>query len=229
VLYQHPDTIIKEADLYIGKTRANKEVFKYSIWFLTYKFETSKIMGFDEIFVHMVDTYYKTGEAYWSDSTVVASLSKRADALRSILIGTRAPELILIDTSYTWHSLHYSIADYMILVFYEVDCNHCRKEIDTLKSWYDNNEIGFRVFAVNTDTSLTKWKKFILEKDLTWINVNGTRSITQDYHDLYDIRTTPTLFLLDEKKQIIAKRLKSEQLIPFLVNHHQNKIQQGIE
>lgn len=229
VLYQHPDTIITEADIYIGKTRDNKEVFKYSVWFLTYKFETSKIMGFDEIFVHMVDKYYLTGEAYWSDSTVVASLSKRADALRSILIGARAPELILIDTSYTWHSLHYSIADYMILLFYEVDCNHCKNEIDTLKAWYDKNEIGLQVFAVNTDTSLTKWKNYILEKDLTWINVNGTRSITQDYHDLYDIRTTPTLFLLDEKKQIIAKRLKSEQLIPFLENYHQNRKQQGIE
>ncbi len=229
VLYQHPDTIITEADIYISKTRDNKEVFKYSVWFLTYKFETSKIMGFDEIFVHMVDKYYLTGEAYWSDSTVVASLSKRADALRSILIGAKAPELILIDTSYTWHSLHYSIADYMILLFYEVDCNHCKNEIDTLKAWYDKNEIGFQVFAVNTDTSLTKWKNYILEKDLTWINVNGTRSITQDYHDLYDIRTTPTLFLLDEKKQIIAKRLKSEQLIPFLENYHQNRKQQGIE
>lgn len=223
ILYQHPDTIIKEADIYINQTRENKEVFKYSVWFLTYKFETSKIMGFDEIFVHMVDTYYTTGEAYWSDSTVVASLSKRADALRPILIGGTAPDLILIDTNYSFLSLHYSPADYTVLLFYEIDCNHCKKEINELNAWYENNDLGLHVFAVNTDTSLVKWKKFIIDNDLKWINVNGTRSITPDYHQLYDIRTTPTLFLMDQKKKIIAKRLKTEQLIPFLENYHKNK------
>jgi len=229
VLYQHPDTIIMEADKYVDRTRGNKEVFKYSIWYLTYKFETSKIMGFDEIFVHLVDSYYVTGEAYWSDFTVVASLSKRADALRPILIGSTAPELILIDTNYSFLSLHYSMAKYMTLIFYEIDCNHCKKEISDLKAWYKNNDLEFQVFAVNTDTSLIKWKKFIVDNDLKWINANGTRSISPDYHQLYDIRTTPTLFLLDEKKRIIAKRLKTEQLIPFLENYHKNKQQQGIE
>ncbi|RLD54358.1 MAG: hypothetical protein DRJ05_14835, partial [Bacteroidetes bacterium] len=84
VLYQSPDTIIKEADIFINKTRNNKEVFKYTVWYLTFKFETSNIMGFDEIFVHMVDTYYATGEAYWADSTVVKSISKHANSLRPV-------------------------------------------------------------------------------------------------------------------------------------------------
>lgn len=219
VIYQEPDTITKEADLIIDKARSNKEVFKYIVWYLTYKFETSKIMGFDEIFVHMVETYYSTGEAYWSDSTVVRSLSKRADALRPILIGEKAPELILIDTVGSFVSLYYSPARYMVLIFYETDCGHCRKEIDSMKEWYQNNEFGVEVFAICTDTSLVEWKNFIVENELNWINVNGTRSVTQDYHDLYDVNMTPTIFLLDEKKKIIAKRLKMEQLIPFLENY----------
>ncbi|MEZ5194868.1 MAG: DUF5106 domain-containing protein [Bacteroidales bacterium] len=227
VIYQEPDTITKEADLIINKARTNKEVFKYIVWYLTYKFETSKIMGFDEIFVHMVDTYYSTGQAYWSDSTVVRSLSKRADALRPILIGKKAPELILIDTAGSFVSLYYSPARYMILIFYETDCGHCRKEIDSMKVWYDNNDFGVGVFAICTDTSLVKWKKFIVEKDLNWINVNGTRSVTQDYHDLYDVNMTPTIFLLDEKKKIIAKRLKMEQLIPFIENYEKYMISDG--
>ncbi|OQX79838.1 MAG: hypothetical protein B6D61_02865 [Bacteroidetes bacterium 4484_249] len=223
VIFQHPDTITKEADIFIDKTRDNKEVFKYSVWYLTYKFETSKIMGFDEIFVHMVDNYYAKGEAYWADSSVVKSLSERADALRPILIGKTAPELILIDTAGSFVSLHHTPAKYMVVFFYEVDCGHCKKENKALKSWYDNNDIGFEVFAVCTDTSLVKWKKFINKNDMNWVNVNGTRSITPDYHDLYDIRVTPTLFLLDDKKNIIAKRLKTEQLIPFLENYNKNK------
>ena len=82
IVYQNPDSIILAADEFINKTRENKEVFKYSVWYLTYKFETSKIMGFDEIFVHMVDTYYAKGEAFWADSSTVRAMTKHANALR---------------------------------------------------------------------------------------------------------------------------------------------------
>ncbi len=219
VIYQHPDSLITEAENFIKKAKPNRETYKYAIWFLTYKFETSKIMGFDEIFVHMVDNYYAKGEAYWADSSVVKSLVERSDELRKVLIGNYAQELILIDTAGTFKSLYSFPANYMIVLFYESDCSHCKKEIKELKDWYLDNSINAKIFAVNTDTSLVKWKKFITEQELNWIHVNGTRSITQDYHFLYDIRTTPTIYLLDNKKKIIAKRLKTDQLFPFLENY----------
>jgi peroxiredoxin/CBS domain-containing protein len=222
MVYQHPDSINREADLFISKTKANREVFKYVVWYLTYKYETSKIMGFDEIFVHMIDSYYATGEAFWTDSTTLKALVKHADALRPILIGNQAPELILLDTSGSFQSLYHVSASYTVVFFYESDCSHCKKEIKELKDWYGSNDTGAEVFAVCTDTSLVKWKKFIRDFDLNWVNVNGTRSITRDYHDLYDINMTPALFVLDENKYIIAKRLKAEQLKTFLQNYNNN-------
>lgn len=216
LVYQRPDSINREADSLIRKVRGNREVFKYIVWYLTYKYETSKVMGFDEIFVHMIDTYYSKGEAYWTDSATLKAIRKRADALRPILIGKKAPELILLDTSNSFQSLHHTTAKFLLLLFYESDCSHCRKEIKELKDWYENNEVGAGVFAVCTDTSLVKWKKFINENELHWINVNGTRSITRDYHDLYDINMTPALFVLDERKNIIAKKLKASQVDTFL-------------
>lgn len=223
VVYQHPDSIIQEADIFIDKTRPNKEVFKYAVWYLTYKFETSKIMGFDEIFVHMVDTYYSQGQAFWADSSVVVTLSNRANELRPILIGSPAPNLILIDTSGGFKSLYHYNAEFMVVLFYESDCNHCKKEITALKTWLQEDTYDVKVFAVCTDTSLVQWKKFIVDYDLDWINVNGTRSVTPDYHDLYDIRMTPTMFLLDDKKKILAKRLKTDQLAPFLDSYVRSK------
>jgi len=107
------------------------------------------------------------------------------------------------------------------VLFYEYGCGHCRKEIKALKAWTPDNGLDVKVFAVNTDTSLVEWRKFILEQDLPWIHVNATRSITQDYHNLYDISVTPTIYLLDNRKKIIAKRLKTEQLIPFLETYHE--------
>ncbi len=226
VIVQNPDSLIVAADKYIDKTRSNKEVFKYSVWYLTYKFETSKIMGFDEIFVHMVDTYYTRGEAFWTDSSTIKALTKRAEEIKPILIGKNAPELILIDTSGSFISLYHINAKYLIVLFYESDCGHCKKEINILKDMQPDSIPGCEIFAVCTDTSLVKWKKFIHDQKSNWIHVNGTRSITKDYHKLYNISVTPTLFLLDENKKIIAKRLNAEQMIHFLKNYDRNIIKQ---
>ncbi|MBN1339980.1 MAG: DUF5106 domain-containing protein [Bacteroidales bacterium] len=223
VVFQHPDSIVAEADRLIEKLRSNREMFKYTVWFLTFKYETSNIMGFDEIFVHMAEKYYGRGEAFWADSSVVAAMVKRAGQLRPVLLGSVAPELILIDTSGSFISLHQTKGEYTLVLFYETDCGHCKTEIDKIKEWHTSDTTGLVVFAVCTDTSLSVWKKFIEEKNLDWIHVNGTRSITQDYHDLYNISMTPTIFLLDRQKKIIAKRLKTDQLRPFLEDFHEKR------
>lgn len=223
VIYQNPDTLSHEADLFIERASGNRETYKYAIWYLTYKFETSKVMGFDEIFVHMVDNYYAKGLAYWAEPSVVKSLQGRADELRNVLIGSQAPNMILLDTAGGFKALYGMEAGYTLVFFYETGCSHCRKEIAALSEWYPENPYDLRVFAVCTDTSLADWKQYIGEIGLDWVHVNGTRSITPDYHDLYDIRVTPTLYLLDDKKKIVAKRLKVDQLIPFLANYHARK------
>ena len=229
VIYQIPDTINHEADIFIDKVRENKEIFKYVVWYLTFKYETSKIMGFDEIFVHMVDNYYASGEAFWADSTIIKSITEQANALRGILIGEKAPELILMDTAGLFVSLHHIKTSYLVLLFYEHDCGHCKKEIDVLKKWEESSSINFNVYAVCTDTSLVKWKNFVESKEMNWINVNGTRSLSGNYHKLYNISITPTLFLLDENKKIIAKRLKSDQLEPFIENYEKNRMKNDYE
>lgn len=219
VVYQHPDTLIREADRFISRASGNTETFKYVVWYLTYKFETSNIMGFDEVFVHMVDAYYATGRAWWTEPSVVKSLINRADELRNVLIGNEAPNMILMDTAGSFKALYALDARYVIVLFYEYGCSHCRKEIAALKAWYPENPYDAQIFAVCTDTSLVEWKKYIRKTGLPWIHVNATRSITPDYHGLYDIRLTPTIYLLDDRKRIIAKRLKTEQLIPFIEDY----------
>ncbi|MCD4747525.1 MAG: DUF5106 domain-containing protein [Bacteroidales bacterium] len=219
ILVQHPDSIIKEADILIEKSRQNKEMFKYIIWYLTYTYETSDVMGFDEIFVHFVEKYYATGEAYWADSTIIKSITDRAAKLKPLLLNKTAPDLIMMDTNKQFVSMHHIFADFTLIFFYETDCGHCKKEINELKEFYDNNDFGLEVFAVCTDTSFAEWKKNIIENKLKWVNVNGTRSISKDYHNLYDIYSTPTIYILDKNKKIIAKRLITEQIKPFLENY----------
>ena len=75
------------------------------------------------------------------------------------------------------------------------------------------------VFAVCSDTSMIKWKTAIKKRSMNWINVDGPRTLTGDYHELYDISTTPVIYFLNSRKEIIAKHLEADQLAVFLKNY----------
>jgi peroxiredoxin len=228
VLIQNPDTLIKETDLITEKARPNPEMFKYLVWFTTNHYETSEIMGFDKIFVHIIDTYYVTGQATWTNQTILENLIKKANKLKPLLIGEKAPNMIMLDTNNQLVSMHNVNADYLILLFWDPDCGNCDQEIPKLKEFYNNNKEKYKleIFSVCADSSLAKWKKAIKKKGMDWINVDGPRTLTGNYHDQYDISTTPVLYILNRKKEIIAKQLRTDQISQFLKNYHQNSLKQ---
>jgi thiol-disulfide isomerase/thioredoxin len=223
VLIQHPDTIIKELTPIIEKAQANPEVFKYFVWFLTFHFETSEIMGHDAVFVHLVDQYYATGKAFWASETVVQRITERANKLRPILLGKIAPNMALLDTNLTTYTQLWSVqADFTVMVFWDPDCGHCKKELDRLNTFFNthDNNYNIAIYSVCTDTNLTKWINLIHEKEIqNWVNVNATRSALGHYHELYDVIATPLIYLLDKEKRIIAKRISAQNVGPFIKQH----------
>ncbi|MCX6266489.1 MAG: thioredoxin family protein, partial [Bacteroidetes bacterium] len=137
------------------------------------------------------------------------------------LIGQKAPNMIMQDSSLQLVSMQSITADFLLLLFWDPDCGHCEKEIPILKEFYDQNKMkyGFEIFAVCSDTSMVKWKNSIKKKKMTWINVDGPRTLTGDYHEQYDITTTPVIYLLNRKKEIIAKRLPADKIGVFIDNY----------
>ena len=57
---KNPDSIIVSANTLIEKAKANEEIFRYVVSHVTSKYERSKIMGMDAVFVNMVENYYIT-------------------------------------------------------------------------------------------------------------------------------------------------------------------------
>jgi thiol-disulfide isomerase/thioredoxin len=101
VILQHPDTVIQEIDKVMAKSKQDGLVYNLLLGHFTYKYEQSKIMGFDKVFVHLCDKYIISGKAsqVYSDETV-AKIKERADILRNLLLESKAPELYMIDTTF---------------------------------------------------------------------------------------------------------------------------------
>lgn len=218
VIAQTPDSITKEADILAEKARPNKEMFKFVVWYITYMSETSNIMGFDAIYVYMVEKYYKTNQCYWVSPKVLDNVIKRSDKLKPILLGKIAPNLIMQDTALVLKSLHEIKANYTVLLFWDPECGHCQTEVPAIHDFYlkEKAELNFEVFAVCADTNMAKMKSFISKHKLSWINVNGPRALTQPYGELYDIYSTPVIYILGSDKAILAKRIGFDKIGEFL-------------
>lgn len=100
VIVNHPDTVIKEIDKILALCTPNSMIYNQLIGYFTYKYEQSKIIGFDKVFVHMADTYILPGKAksVYTDETV-AKIKERVDIMRNLLIDAKVAELYMIDTT----------------------------------------------------------------------------------------------------------------------------------
>jgi peroxiredoxin len=216
------DTLVKAIDKMVAKAKRNQETYKYVVWTCMVKYQTPEIMGLDEVFVDLFDKYFATGEMdFWVNDKLKKNLKEYADRVRLSMLGMKAPDLIMKGPDEQLHSMYMIKAKYTILFIYDPDCGHCRKETPKLVEFYNKNKTKFNleVFGVSADSSMTKLKDYIKEMKMPWINVNFYYSAVGHYQQLYDASTTPTMYVLDDKKKIIGKKISVENLEDFLTNY----------
>jgi peroxiredoxin len=215
-----PDTVNREADWLLNKCKGTEEVFKYTLWYLTRWTETSKIMGLDESFVYLVENYYMKGLAPWVDTAQLAKYEDRARKIAPNMIGQPAMDMRMIDTTNkNVVALSNVKADYTILIFWSPTCGHCQKEIPQFDSLYHAGlkKYNVKIYAVEADNEEEKWKKFIQEHKLNegWIHVHDPNHTT-NFRAFYDVYSTPTVFLLDDKKIIRGKRIDPKNVLGLI-------------
>lgn len=211
VIPQHPDTLAKEVVWFLDQCYQNDELYRYNVSYLTYFYESSKIMGFDAVFVAIVLNNHAKNRCWWLTIEQNEKIVKRATQLNYTLLGHQAVNLFLQDSAGKTVELGKIQTDYTILVFWDPTCGHCKTEIPELKVYYDSLKaagISVEVYAIYSELDYPTWKKYIREHQHTWKDVRA-----RDAQELgtakwyYDVFSTPTLYVMDANKKIIAKRL----------------------
>ena len=78
------------------------------------------------------------------------------------------------------------------------------------EKYRDRCDIGaFAILSEPDDETRPKWHEFIKNNNLKWLNIDGGEA-NVDWHEVYDIETTPQIYLLDKDKKILAKKLNGE-------------------
>ncbi|MEZ0487701.1 thioredoxin-like domain-containing protein [Fibrella aquatica] len=215
---QQVDSLTKEADYLVKKASASKDMKTYLIWYLTSQYERPKVLGTDGLFIHMVEKYWLTRQMPNIDSATLKTVSERVAVLKPLQVGKTFVMPAVGDTlarPLSFNNL--SAADYTILFFYAPHCGHCREAAPKVKKFTDSPAgKGVKVVAIAIEDSAEDWKKFIREFKLgAWMHGYDHKQQI-DFRRQYDVATTPTLYVLDRNKKIIARGLPAEQVEDFL-------------
>ena len=210
MIIQSPDSIMPRAIDVIEKSRANEKVYQYVLVYLLNHYETSHIMGLDEVFVHLAEEYYLSGKAPWANQDLIDKLTTRVQRLKPNLIGRVGADLRMQTQQGNFIHLHQVEANYIILYFYEPGCGHCKTVTPQLFDIYRKyNNKGVEVFAVYILDDKDEWINYTTKNNYNWINVYDPSNASFFRH-YYDIYSTPTIYMLDKDKKIIAKRIGAE-------------------
>ena len=218
---QHPDSLSKAIDEVLTRAKPSEETFKYYLIHFLNTFAKSKIVGMDAVYVHLVENYYATGQADWTDPDQLEKILENAKTLKPLLIGKKAPNIRMQDRANKPVALHDVDADYTVLYFWRYDCGHCKESTPVIKEFYEKfKDKGVKIMAIcskYTDEVPACWD-YIDENEIgDWLHTVDPYNRSK-YGAIYNIKTTPQIYVLDRDKVIQFKQVGAEQLEEIL-NH----------
>ena len=181
-----PDSITPEIDRLIERTNFNPDLRDFILWYLLEKYRHPEYMSQDQVFVYLYDQYFSQLEIKDLNKTNLALIRDKAEAFRRLALFKLAPDFAINDSV----DLHSNESEYTVLFFFDHDCDVCHKEKQELDSVVlVHPEITVLAIDMNTDD----------------VRVDAL-------YELYDIETTPLIFVLDNEKRIIAKKIQAKQI-----------------
>jgi peroxiredoxin len=207
---------IKAVTIMLGAASVNSDTYKFLLDYLVGGFDK---YHFDDVITYIADNFQDPGSC--EDQERKSALQKKLDNFKKLSIGKTAPELEVNDPSGKPVKLSSVTAEYTLVVFWASTCPHCVSMTPRLKELYDRQEKKlWEVYSVSIDTSKTAWTSFLAEEKLTWINVSDLKSYYGKSAEDYNIYATPTMFLLDREKKILAKPISLMETEQALRDHN---------
>ena len=181
-----PDSITLEISRLIERTSDNHDLRDFILWHLLEKYRHPIYMSQDQVFVFLYDQYFSQLEINDLNEVNRTLIQEKADRLRRLALFQPAPSFKINDSI----DLQTIENKYTVLFFYDHDCDLCHEEMQDLDSvCAAHPEITVLAIDMNTD-------------DVRF-NI---------LYDLYDIETTPLIYVLDRDKRIIAKKIRARQI-----------------
>lgn len=192
---QREDAYIKAVDIILSQTSANQKVNEFILNYLVEGFEMLKM---DNIIRYIAAKY--SGTTCQTDEKT--TLERKLESAKMIP-GTTVPDFTMKELNGTPVTLPEIQGERILLLFWSGQCPGCKSMIPFIKNWAIENHTN--VVAISLDTSKTDWENAIHQLGIeSWINLCDFNEWNGETVTAYNIFATPTLFLIDRKRKIIA-------------------------
>ncbi|MDQ7918214.1 redoxin domain-containing protein [Mesonia sp. MT50] len=142
-------------------------------------------------------------------------IEKYLEANQDISIGSKAPGFSAKTPEGEELSLEGALGKITIIDFWASWCKPCRIENPNVVKLYNKyHDKGLNIIGVSLDkkTQKDKWLKAIEDDKLAWQHVSNLEYWNEPIAKLYNVRSIPATFILDEDGNIIAKNLRGKRL-----------------
>ena len=195
--------LIRAADTILVHTNHNPVVFDF---ILTYLMDGFEKLNLQSVLDHLANNY----TSFTCTPENKNMLQRRLDSYRIIIAGTIAPDFKIIAPQQNEVQLSKLTNEFVLLVFWSSSCPHCEELLPQLKRWYDAKTIDLEVVAISLDTTASAWRNVIEKNKYNWLNICELKGWDGKIPLDYNIYATPTMFLIDRSRKILAKPLNFE-------------------
>jgi len=178
----------------------------YKIW------NMANANGFNDTADFVFTTYLKNLAQTTNNQKIISDI----EVNNRIRNGAKAPEITWKDGNTTKRLSEWEDAECYVVIFWSSTCSHCLKELPPLhKKLISNDDI--KVLAVGLEDDETNWK--IESAKLNHFeHAIALGKWESEYAKTYAIQRTPTYFILDKEKRIIANPQSDKEVVEFLNN-----------
>ncbi|WP_196896121.1 TlpA family protein disulfide reductase [Aureivirga marina] len=163
-----------------------------------------------ELIKLVLDDYYKKLPSAYVDENVIQEM----EAKLKTALGNVAPNIFWKENGKENSLTKLPEEKNFVIVFWSTTCSHCLKEVPVLYEKTKNVK-DIKIIAVALEDDDKKYSEFKVQFK-NWINVYGVGKWENQFANAYDIHATPTYFILNSKKEIVAKPNTFEDVLQYL-------------
>jgi thiol-disulfide isomerase/thioredoxin len=181
---------------------------------VNYLIEGFQAYGLEDVMTYLVENYVLNQSCVSEQREEV--LRKRIEGFKKLAVGNFAPDFETRDITGEIVKLSSLPFDVKILFFWSTDCPHCSDAIPAMKLIGEEYRDVAGIVSISVDTDESAWKQAIAEKGMDWINIAELQGWDGDIINDYFIYATPTILVLDQYLEILAKPVGVGDLESFL-------------
>lgn len=216
VQYKEVDYIISSCDEAPLREYVANELYK--------RFHDSKVMGAENVAVHIFDKWFAKAGMKMANDTDYLAAQIFAEFNRQSLIGETAQSLEMYDREGSRVVVEPgSNGRGTVLYFFDADCPKCSVESTLLRAMLEKDLYPVDVYLICTTNSMEKWEgyKFNLsELHRTKVYELHDNDMTFDYQLKYGVMKTPLMFFADEEGTIVGRNLNTGALERMLSDRY---------